>query len=58
MLGANVDKRSFTPLNPTPLLHPQQRGRIHMESETLEGKSEVMRSQASAEGSSWEPGRN
>lgn len=50
MLGANVDKRSFTPLNPTLLLHPQQRGRIHMESETLEGKSEVMRSQASAEG--------
>lgn len=58
MLGAKVDKMLFTPLSPALLLHPQQCGRINTESETLEGKSEVMRSQASAGGSSWEPGRN
>ena len=61
MLGAKANKRSFTSFNPTLLLQVQQRGRINTGSETfgdMQGKKKVMRSQASAEGSSWEPGRN
>lgn len=61
MLGAKVNKRSFISFNPTLLLQVQQCGRRNMGSETfgaIQGKRKVMRSQALAEGSSWEPERN